>query len=94
VVFLLVVANVGTTCAEVAGVAVAFELVRIPRYAGVPAAAIAVSALVLRGGSGGSSTCFGLSTLFATSLHRGFTAPDWAAAQRPRRAPALTRTRC
>jgi Natural resistance-associated macrophage protein len=46
----LLVANVGTTCAEFAGVAAASELAGVSRYASVPAAAILVSTLVVRGG--------------------------------------------
>ena len=45
----LVVANVGTTCAEFAGIAAGSELFGISRYASVPAAAVIVSLLVLRG---------------------------------------------
>jgi Mn2+/Fe2+ NRAMP family transporter len=46
----LVVANVGTMCAEFAGVAASLDLLAgVSRYASVPLAAIAVSALVLRG---------------------------------------------
>jgi NRAMP (natural resistance-associated macrophage protein)-like metal ion transporter len=56
-VLFLLVANVGTTCAEFAGVAAALELAGISRYLSVPAAAVIVSALVLRGSFTGSSTC-------------------------------------
>ena len=45
----LVIANLGTTCAEFAGVAAACELAGISRYVSVPVAAVAVSALVLKG---------------------------------------------
>ena len=46
----LVIANVGTMCAEFAGVAASLELLAgISRYATVPLAGIGVSALVLRG---------------------------------------------
>ena len=40
----LVVANVGTTCAEFAGVAAAMELAGVSRYVSVPLAAVGVSA--------------------------------------------------
>ena len=43
------VANIGTICAEFAGIAAGFELFGISRYASVPAAAVIVSLLVLRG---------------------------------------------
>jgi Mn2+/Fe2+ NRAMP family transporter len=45
----LVVANIGTTCAEFGGIAAGFELFGISRYASVPAAPVIVSLLVLRG---------------------------------------------
>jgi Mn2+/Fe2+ NRAMP family transporter len=45
----LVVANIGTTCAEFAGIAAGFEIFGISRYISVPAAAAIVSLLVLRG---------------------------------------------
>lgn len=45
----LLVANVGTTCAESAGVAAALGLAGVPRGVSVPVAAVAVSVLVLRG---------------------------------------------
>lgn len=46
----LVVANLGTTCAEFAGVAASLGLAGVSRYLSVPAAALAVSVLVLGGG--------------------------------------------
>jgi Mn2+/Fe2+ NRAMP family transporter len=46
----LLLANVGTTCAEFAGIAAASELAGVSRYASVPVAAILVSLLVVRGG--------------------------------------------
>jgi Mn2+/Fe2+ NRAMP family transporter len=46
---LLVVANLGTACAELAGVAAGFELFGVPRQVSVPVAAVLVSVLVLRG---------------------------------------------
>ena len=45
----LLAANVGTTTAEFAGVAASLQPAGISRYASVPVAAVAVSALVLRG---------------------------------------------
>ena len=44
------VANLGTTCAEFAGVAAAMDLAGVSRYVSVPIAALAVSVLVLKGG--------------------------------------------
>ena len=45
----LVIANIGTTCAEFAGIAAGFEIFGISRYISVPVAAVSVSLLVLRG---------------------------------------------
>jgi Mn2+/Fe2+ NRAMP family transporter len=45
----LVIANVGTTCAEFAGVAASLGLAGVTRYVSVPVAAVLVSTLVLRG---------------------------------------------
>jgi hypothetical protein len=45
----LVVANTGTTCAEFAGVAAGLELAGVSRYLSVPAAAVLVGFVVLRG---------------------------------------------
>jgi Mn2+/Fe2+ NRAMP family transporter len=46
---LLLAANLGTACAEFAGVAAGFELFGVSRYVSVPVAAVVVSVLVLRG---------------------------------------------
>ena len=45
----LLLANLGTTCAEFAGVAAGFELFGVSRYLSVPVSAVVVSVLVLRG---------------------------------------------
>jgi Mn2+/Fe2+ NRAMP family transporter len=45
----LLVANLGTTCAELAGVAAGFELFGISRYLAVPVVTVGVSVLVLGG---------------------------------------------
>lgn len=52
----LVVANIGTTAAEFAGVAAGLDLAGISRYASVPAAAFLVGFVVLGAASTGSST--------------------------------------
>ena len=52
----LVVANVGTTCAEFAGIAGGFELFGVSRYVAVPVAAVAVTVLVPAATSTASST--------------------------------------
>ena len=46
---LLLLANLGTMCAELAGVAAGFELFGISRYLSVPLVTVGVSVLVLRG---------------------------------------------
>ncbi len=78
----LVVANVGTTCAEFAGIAAGFELFGISRYASVPAAAVIVSVLVLRGSFHRvEQFLLILSTVFLAYIGSGVLAhPDWGAA--------------
>jgi Mn2+/Fe2+ NRAMP family transporter len=78
----LVVANVGTTCAEFAGIAVGFELFGVSRYVSVPVAAAAVSLLVLRGSFRRvERLLLMLSTVFLAYIVSGFMAgPDWGAA--------------
>jgi hypothetical protein len=51
----LLVANIGTMCAEFAGVAASLELAGITRYLSVPLAAAGVSYLVLKGSFHGSN---------------------------------------
>ena len=78
----LVVANIGTTCAEFAGIAAGFELFGISRYVSVPAAAVIVSALVLRGSFHRvEHFLLILSTVFLAYIASGVLAhPDWGAA--------------
>ena len=78
----LVVANIGTTCAEFAGIAAGFELFGISRYLSVPFAAVAVSLLVLRGSFHRVERLLLLvSTVFLAYIVSGFLAgPDWGAA--------------
>ena len=78
----LVVANVGTTCAEFAGVAAGFELFGVSRYLSVPAAAVIVSLLVLRGSFHRvEHVLLLLSTVFLAYVISGVMAhPDWGAA--------------
>ncbi|MET0474523.1 MAG: divalent metal cation transporter [Mycobacterium sp.] len=78
----LVVANVGTTCAEFAGVAAGSEIFGVSRYASVPAAAVIVSLLVLRGSFRRvEHLLLALSTVFLAYVASGVLAhPDWAAA--------------
>ena len=78
----LVVANIGTTCAEFAGIAAGFELFGISRHISVPAAAVGVSLLVLRGSFHRvERLLLLLCTVFLAYIASGFMAhPDWGAA--------------
>jgi Mn2+/Fe2+ NRAMP family transporter len=91
----LVLANLGTTCAEFAGVAVAGDLVGIPRYVSVPLAAFGVSFLVLRGGFHRvEHVLLGLSAVFIAYVASGLLAgPDWQSAARGLIVPSLPLTR-
>jgi Mn2+/Fe2+ NRAMP family transporter len=75
----LVVANVGTTCAEFAGIAAGFGLFGIAAPVSVPAAAAVVSALVLRGRFHRvEHLLMGLATVFVAYVAAGSLAgPDW-----------------
>ena len=88
---LLVVANVGTTAAEFAGVAASLELAGITRYASVPVAAVAVTALVYSGGFRRvEHVLLVLATIFVTYIASGLLAhPDWSAATRGLVVPSL-----
>jgi NRAMP (natural resistance-associated macrophage protein)-like metal ion transporter len=91
----LVIANLGTTCAEFAGVAAAGDLAGIPRYVSVPVAAVGVSLLVLRGTFHRiERVLLALSAVFAAYIVSGFLAgPDWHAAARGLLVPSLPFTR-
>jgi NRAMP (natural resistance-associated macrophage protein)-like metal ion transporter len=91
----LVVANIGTTCAEFAGIAAGFELFGISRYASVPLAAAAVALLVLRGSFHRvERVLMLLSAVFVTYVVAGAMAgPDWGAALRGTVTPTLPRSR-
>jgi Mn2+/Fe2+ NRAMP family transporter len=76
----LVVANLGTLCAEFAGVAAGAELLTgVSRYVSVPIAAVAVSVLVLRGSFHRvEHVLLALSLVFVAYVVSGFLAqPDW-----------------
>lgn len=90
----LVVANIGTTCAEFAGIAAGFELFGISRYLSVPFAAVAVSLLVLRGSFRRvEQFLLLLSTVFLAYVISGFMAhPDWGAAVRGTFVPTMPMT--
>ncbi len=87
----LLLANVGTTCAEFAGIAASLELAGISKYASVPVAAAGVSLLVLRGGFHRvEHVLLALGTVFATYILAGFLAhPDWAEAAKGLVVPSM-----
>lgn len=87
----LVIANVGTTCAEFAGIAAGFELFGISRYISVPATAVIVSMLVLRGSFHRvEHVLLALSTVFLAYIASGILArPDWGAAAKGLVVPSM-----
>jgi Mn2+/Fe2+ NRAMP family transporter len=87
----LLVANVGTTCAEFAGIAAPSELAGVSRYASVPVAAILVTTLVVRGGFRRvEHVLLLLATVFVTYFASGVLAhPHWGAAARGLVVPVL-----
>ncbi len=92
----LVIANTGTLCAEFAGVAAAMELLTgMSRYVSVPVAAIAVSALVLKGSFRHvEHVLLALGAVFVAYIVSGILAhPDWGAAARGAVVPAIPLTR-
>jgi Mn2+/Fe2+ NRAMP family transporter len=91
----LVVANVGTLCAEFAGVAAAAELGGVSRYVAVPFAATAVGLLVLRGSFRRvEHVLLALSAVFVAYVVSGLLAhPDWGAAATGLAVPGLPLTR-
>ncbi|WP_328349804.1 divalent metal cation transporter [Mycobacterium sp. NBC_00419] len=90
----LVVANIGTTCAEFAGIAAGFELFGISRYVSVPAAGVVVSLLVLRGSFHRvERLLLLLSTVFLAYIASGILAkPDWGAALHGALVPTMPMT--
>src|SRR5512132_1479530 len=95
VVATLVVANLGTTCAEFAGVAAGLELAGISRYLSVPAAAVLVGFVVLRGSFHRvEHVLLLLSAVFIAYVAAAFLAhPDWAEAGRGLVVPHVPHTR-
>lgn len=90
----LVIANIGTTCAEFAGIAAGFEQFGISRYVSVPAAGVIVSLLVLRGSFHRVERfLLLLSTVFLAYVASGFLAkPDWGAALHGTLVPTMPMT--
>ena len=91
----LVLANIGTTCAEFAGIAAGFELFGVARYLSVPIAAVVVSVVVLRGSFHRvEHILIGLATVFVAYVAAGFLGgPDWAQALHGLVVPAMPLTR-
>lgn len=77
----LVLANLGTTCAEFAGVAAGFELFGVSRVVAVPGAAVLVCLLVLRGSFHRvEHVLMALAAVFVAYVAAGLmTRPDWGA---------------
>lgn len=77
-------ANLGTLCGQFAGIAAALGMAGVPRGIGVPAAAAAVSALVLRGSFRRvEHVLLLLSSVFVAYVVAAFLAhPDWREAAR------------
>jgi Mn2+/Fe2+ NRAMP family transporter len=92
----LVIANVGTICAELAGVAAGMEvLTGSSRYVTVPFAALLVSVLVLRGSFRRvEHVLLALSAIFVAYIFSGVLAhPDWGATARGLVVPTIPGTR-
>jgi NRAMP (natural resistance-associated macrophage protein)-like metal ion transporter len=88
----LVIANLGTLCAEFAGVAAGMDLLMgLSRYVSVPLAGLAVSLLVLRGSfKYVEHVLLALSAVFVAYIASGFLAhPDWAATLRGTVKPSM-----
>ena len=89
-------ANLGTICAEFAGVAAGMELLAgVTRYVSVPAAALIVSLLVLRGSFHRvEHILLAVSAVFVAYIVSGFLAhPDWTATARGLVVPSMPLTR-
>jgi Mn2+/Fe2+ NRAMP family transporter len=87
----LLIANLGTLCAEFAGVAAASEVFHLSRYFAVPLAGLLVSLLVLRGSFHRvEHVLLALSTVFLTYVVSGFLAhPDWGEAAKGLVVPSI-----
>jgi len=91
----LVLANLGTTCAEFAGIAAGAQLFGVSRFMSVPLSAALVSLLVLRGSFHRiERVLMAVSAVFVTYIVAGFLArPDWGAAVHGSLVPVLPRGR-
>jgi Mn2+/Fe2+ NRAMP family transporter len=79
---LLLVANLGTTSAEFAGIAASLEIFGVSKYLAVPIAAVLIFWLVAKGGYRRIERVFlALSAVYVSYVISGFLAhPDWAQA--------------
>lgn len=92
----LLAANLGTLCAEFAGIAAGAQLIGgVSKYVSVPAAAILITLLVLRGSFRYvEHVLLLLSTVFVSYIVAGFLAqPDWGAALHGAVVPSLPMNR-
>lgn len=91
----LVVANLGTTCAEFAGIAAGFELAGVSRYVSVPIAAIVVTVFVRTGSFRRvEHILLAVAAVFVAYILAGILAhPSWSAAGRGVVVPSLPLTR-
>lgn len=91
----LVIANLGTTCAEFAGVAASLGLAGVSRYVSVPAAAALVGFVVLRGTFHRiEHVLLLLSTVFVAYVAAAVLAhPSWGSAARGLAVPSMPLTR-
>jgi Mn2+/Fe2+ NRAMP family transporter len=87
----LVLANIGTTCAELAGIAAAAEIAGIPRAVAVPAVSVGVTAFVVSGTFHRVEHVFlALSAALAAYIVAGIlSGPDWHAAAHGMAVPSL-----
>src|SRR4029079_10172952 len=87
----LVVANLGTTAAEMAGIAAGLEIGGVSRYVSVPVAAVAVTTLVLAGSFHRVEVVLlVIASVFITYIASGILAhPHWSEAARGLVVPAL-----
>ncbi len=79
---MLLVANLGTTCAELAGVAAGFELFGVNRYLSVPLVTVGVCLLMLKGSFHRvEHALMALAAVLVAYVAAGFVVhPDWGAA--------------
>jgi len=91
----LALANLGTTCAEFAGIGAAMEMAGVPLAISVPVAGVGVSVLVLRGGFRRiEHVLMALSAIFGVYVVAAIVAgPDWGAAAHGLVVPTLDLSR-